>query len=110
MLLVISRFEILPGQHAALEEWLERVETCNHALMAPLLRVVGRPDLLYTLARYRDKAHRDNWVADERRKRLVAELPTLARAAKQVYEAVLIEDELFGFEGAPTSEAAIETR
>jgi hypothetical protein len=110
MLLVISRFEIRPGQHAALEAWLERVEACNHALMAPLLRVDGEPDLLFTLARYRDKAHRDDWIADARRKRLVEELPALARATKQVYEAELIEDELFGFERGAASVAANETR
>jgi hypothetical protein len=110
MLLVISRFEILPGRRVALEDWLQRVEECNHALMAPLLRVDGEPDLLFTLARYRDKAHRDDWVADSRRKRLVEDLPAIARVTKQVYEAELIEDELIGFGPGAASAAANESR
>jgi hypothetical protein len=94
MLLVISRFEYEADREEELIDWLMRVERSNHALMAPPLRVRGEEGALYTLARYQDHAERDAWVADQRRHGLVAELGSIARATKHVYQAELIEEEL----------------
>jgi hypothetical protein len=94
MLLVISRFDYDADREEELIDWLDRVERCNHALIAPPLRVRGEEGALYTLAHYRDLAERDAWVADQRRHELVAQLGSIARAAKRVYQAELIEEEL----------------
>ena len=94
MLLVISRFDYDADREEELIDWLDRVERCNHALIAPPLRVRGEEGALYTLARYRDLAERNAWVADQRRHELVAQLGSIAGAAKQVYEAELIEEEM----------------
>jgi hypothetical protein len=94
MLLVISRFDYAAEREDELIAWLDRVETCNHALIAPPLRVRGEEGALYTLARYRDLAERDAWVADQRRHELVAQLGSIARATKRVYQAEMIEEEL----------------
>jgi len=93
VLLVISRFEYEPAREDDLVDWLDRVEACNHALMAPPLRVRGAPSGLYTLARYRDVAERDAWVADQRRRDLVDELRGIARATKTVYQAEMLDEE-----------------
>jgi hypothetical protein len=94
VLLVISRFDYAADREAELLAWLDRVESCNHALMAPPLRVCDQDGVLYTLARYRDLAERDAWVADSRRQELVGQLGSIARAAKTVYLAEMVEEEL----------------